>query len=85
MFELGETTGVMGSGGGGVSSSTWGRSGSRVAESLGEAAPPFVLDPEMGLPCAIGVESADKPRRIRSSTSRFFDSIAFFRVVKVSF
>ena len=46
---------------------------------------PFVLDPGVGDPCAGGVESAERPRMIASSTSRFLVSIAFFRVDRVSF
>ncbi len=38
-----------------------------------------------GLPCAAGVDSADRPRMMPSSTSRFLDSMAFLRVVRVSF
>lgn len=86
----GEAASVVreGSCGGGVSSSTSGRSGSTDALlllSLGEMARPFVLGSEMGLPCATtGVEGADRPRMMPSSTSRFLASMTFLRVVSVS-
>ena len=71
--------------GGGVSSSNSGRSGSTDADSLGDAAPPFVLDPTTGLWAVTGVDSADKPRIMPSSTSLFLASMAFLWVVSVSF
>lgn len=47
---------------------------------------PLVLEPEMGLPCAAtGVDSAERPRMIPSSTSRFFASVDILRVVRTSF
>ena len=83
---IGEPAGVRESGGGGVSSSTSGRSGSTDALSLGDMTPPFVLGSEIGLPCATtGVEGAESPRMMPSSTSRFLASMTFFRVANVSF
>ena len=77
---------VRDSGGGGVSSSTCGRSGSTDALSIGETALPLVLEPEMGLPCAAtGVDSAERPRMIPSSTSRFFASVDILRAARTSF
>ena len=82
----GEPAGVRDSGGGGVSSSISGRSGSTDALSLGDMTLPFVLGSEIGLPCtAMGVEGAESPRMMLSSTSRFLISIPFFRLAKVSF
>lgn len=79
---VGEPAGVRDSGGGGVSSSTSGRSRS----SCGVDGLPFVRDdePARGLPCGAGVESAERPRMMPSSTSRFLDSMTFLRVVRVS-
>ena len=75
--------GVRASGGGGVRDSTWGRSGSAVGGD-GELARPLAWEGAVGVPWARGVESADRPRMMPSSTSRFFASIAFFRVAKLS-
>ncbi len=77
---------VRDSGGGGVSSSTSGRSGSTAALSLGDITLPFVLGSETGLPSAtMGVEGAERPRMMPSSTSRFLASMTFLRVASVSF
>lgn len=47
---------------------------------------PLVLEPETGLPCAAtGVDSAERPRMIPSSTSRFFASVEILRVARTSF
>ena len=70
--------------GGGVSYSMSGRCGSTDAFSLGGAAS-LVFDPKTGLCAVTGVDSADRPRMMPSSTSRFFDSMAFLHLVSVSF
>ena len=82
----GDPAGVRGSGGGGVSSSTSGRSGSTDALSADDMTPPFGRGSEIGLPCATtGVEGAESPRMMPSSTSRFLASMTFFRAFRVSF
>ena len=49
-----------------------------------EAPLPLRLVPAVGLPCVVGDDSAERPRMIPSSTSRFLASIAFLRVASVA-
>ncbi len=82
LMVVGEPAGVRDSGGGGVSSSMSGRSRSSCGV---DGLLPFVRDdePASGLPCGAGVESAERPRMMPSSTSRFLDSMMFLRLVRV--
>lgn len=64
---------------GGVRASTAGRSGSLGTARGVVLARPFALGSESGLPWVIGEDSAERPRMIPSSTSRFLASIAFLR------
>lgn len=75
----GEPTGVRVSMGGGVSASTSGRSGSAEAESWRRPFP-FGVDSRPGLPWIGGDGSAERPRMIPSSTSRFLASMVVLRL-----
>ena len=75
----GEPTGVRDSMGGGVNASMSGRSGSAEAESW-RMPFPFGVGSNPGLPWIGGEGSADRPRMIPSSTSRFLASMVVLRV-----